>query len=368
MKLIKLKSINLLYSNIDENEGSVWDNSTTYNKGDIVIVTDITPHKYYESLVDNNQNNYPPDTCWFDLEDNYPEWDKKSTYSAGDRVKVTLEKDGITPRFKQAFESLTDNNTGNYPPDDTTNWKSLDKWRELGVTNRRKMFDQYVNTQTEKTNESGEAIIEVVVKFPYCDTFCLFGLDATSVEWYLYDGDYTNSDNLVASDTIDNLQEPVSNWYDYFYSDIVTKSDLYVGNIPIYRNGQLKVRIKKQNSVKCGLLVIGRSQYLGDTVYDAHISILDYSKKETDESGNTFLQQGVFAKEIECDFWLNTNQIDVVRKALANVRATPCVFNFSNTNQFEKESLIVYGFYKDFDIVISDPAISKCSIRVEGLV
>ena len=368
MKLIRLKPIDLLYSNVEENEGSVWDSSTTYNKGDVVVVTDITPHRYFESLIDSNTGNYPPDTCWFDLEDNYPEWDKKTTYDAGDRVKVTLERDGITPRFPQAFESLTNDNKGNYPPEDTTNWKSLDKWRDLGATNRYRMFDQFVNTQTENTDESGEAVIEVVVSFPYCDTFCLFNLDATSVEWYLYDGAYDDPDNLVASGTIDNLQEPVGNWYDYFFSDIIMKKDLYVSNLPIYGNGQLKVVIKKQNSVRCGLLVVGRSQYLGDTLFEPHISILDYSTKEVDENGNVHLQQGVFAKEIECDIWLNTGQVDIVRKILADVRATPCVFDFSNASQPQKESLIIYGFYKDFDIIISDPVVSSCSIRVEGLV
>jgi len=361
MRLVKLKRINLLYSNISEEDYPVWNDSSTYAKGDCVIVTDVEPHKVFESLVGSNTGNYPPDTCWFDLEANYPEWDKNTTYSVGDRVKVTLEKDGITPRFPQAFESLTDNNKGNYPPDDTTNWKSLDKWRDLGATNRWKMFDSLVKTQTVATNE-----IDVVVGFPLCDTFCLFGLEATSLEWYLYDGSYTNESNLVASGKIDNLQEPVPDWFEYFFSEIVYKQDVYVGGIPLYQNGQLRVKIKKDGTVKCGMMVIGRSYKLGETLFDARVSILDYSVKEVDEQGNATLRQGNFVKQVECDVWLYNKWIDWVRKELASVRATPVVFNFNNNSSCE--SLIVYGFYRDFEITIPSEPYSRCTIRVEGLI
>ena len=94
MRLVKLKDIELLYSNVSENLYSEWDSSTTYN--------------------------------------------------TGDRVYVTKESDGTTERTPhEIYESLADNNTGNYPPDNP------DKWGFISATNRWKMFDQYVNTQTE---------------------------------------------------------------------------------------------------------------------------------------------------------------------------------------------------------------------------
>jgi len=100
------------------------------------------------------------------------------------------------------------------------------------------------------------------------------------------------------------------------------------------------------------------------------ISILDYSRKDTDDFGNTYLRQGNYAKKVECDIWLQNGQIDWVRKKLADVRATPAVYNFNNVNlqTSDFESLIVYGFYRNFEIIIPGINYSKCSFEVEGLI
>ena len=363
MQLLKLIDIDLIYSNIEENEASSWDNTTIYNKGDLVIVTDKTPHKIYESLIDNNQNYYPPDYVWQDKESAYSEWDRKTVYAQGDRVKVSYEEDGITELdVPQAFISLTDNNQGNYPPNDITNWQSLDYWKDLGATNRWAMFDEYVLTQTIDTNK-----IEIVISFPNCNGFALFGLYAKSIEWYLYDGDYTNPDNLVVSGSIDNLEEPVSNWYEYFFEEISWKQDVFIGDLPKYANGQLKVIINPFDIVKCGLFTCGKARHFGETLFGSRLGIIDFSKKEVDNKGNATLEQGNFVKEVECDIWIYTKALDIIRKELASVRATPTVFSFNNKN-ISFDSLIVYGFYKDFDILLSNPMYSKCSIRVEGLI
>ena len=365
MRLIKLKAINLIYSNVAEDEYPEWADSVTYNKGDRVKVTDKTPYKIYESLIDNNIGNYPPDSVWTELQANYAEWDKTAIYSKGDRVKVSYASDGITLLdTPTAFESLTDNNKGNYPPDDTTNWKHLNLWKEIGSTNRWAMFDEYVLSQTENNGK-----IEVVVDFANCDAFALFNLHASSVDWELYDGDHTNSDNLIQSESI-SLQEPVQDWYEYFYLPISYKQDVCVVPLAVLENGKLKVTINPLSGFsKCGMMTVGRSRYLGDSAFNVHIGILDWSKKETDSRGRATLKEGNFAKLIECDVWLQTTAIDIVRKVLTDVRAVPAVYNFNNDNPDAVfDSLIVYGFFKDFDVILSGPAISRLSIQIEGLI
>jgi uncharacterized protein (DUF2141 family) len=52
-----------------------------------------------------------------------------------------------------------------------------------------------------------------------------------------------------------------------------------------------------------------------------------------------------------------------VQKALADIRTTPTVF-IGDPNRPET---IVYGFYRNFNIVLSTPSISDCTIEVEGL-
>jgi len=364
MKLLKLVETHLIYSNINETEAPYWSNTETYDKGDEVIVGNQIPHKIYLSLVDNNTGNYPPDYVWKDLENNYSEWNRTSTYSSGDRVKVSYEEDGITPLdTPQAFESLTDDNKGNYPPTDTTHWKSLDLWKDLGATNKYAMFDDKVMSQTVNSD-----VIEVVVEFSNCDAFALFNLYADSIEWELYDGSYANLDNLVISGEISNLQEPVSDWYEYFFSDILWKDSVFVSNLPKYRYGQLRIKINPvADKAKCGLFVYGKTRNLGDTLFDAKVGIIDFSKKEIDDEGNATLKQGNFVKRAECDIWTYTKGIDIIRKELASVRATPSVFIFNNQDT-TFDSLIIYGFFRDFDILLSNPIYSKCSITVEGLI
>jgi hypothetical protein len=72
-------------------------------------------------------------------ETDHAEWASGDTYSIGNQVIVT------TPDIHEVYESLTDNNTDNYPPSDTTNWL------KVSATNRWKVFDKTLGSQTEGT-------------------------------------------------------------------------------------------------------------------------------------------------------------------------------------------------------------------------
>jgi len=73
----------------------------------------------------------------------YSEWQLASSYSEGDKVYVTEEAwggDEVTPH--KIFESLQDDNQYRYPPD----WPEY--WQDQGGTNRWAMFDEYLDSQT----------------------------------------------------------------------------------------------------------------------------------------------------------------------------------------------------------------------------
>ena len=52
-----------------------------------------------------------------------------------------------------------------------------------------------------------------------------------------------------------------------------------------------------------------------------------------------------------------------VQKFFSDIDSVPCVFIGNDS----LEELIVYGFYSDFKATISFPTVSKCTLRVEGL-
>ena len=203
-------------------------------------------------------------------ETGYPVWDSSTTYNKDDIVLVqNLEPNGITKIFK----SLADNNTGNYPPENPG------KWQDLGATNKWKMFDNYVTSQTVNENE----IDVVVTGISGADSICLFRIYAGRCHIKITD----ENDNTVIEKDISLLQNTSSCWSDYFFGDIILRDSLKV-SIP-FTASSWKIEIKLYNSptVKCGHVIIGKSKNLGCTLFGVNAGILDYSKKETNDFGET---------------------------------------------------------------------------------
>lgn len=129
-------------------------------------------------------------------EELYDEWDVADTYNTDDYVYVSFEDDGTTERTPhETYISLSDANVGNYPPDDPVNWSLV------GATNRWKMFDGYVNTQSEDTED-------IVVHLDSSGTnyVGLFLMNAKSVTLSFYKGQpYIDEDGEVMLDDLGNI-------------------------------------------------------------------------------------------------------------------------------------------------------------------
>lgn len=307
MKVIVPKPITLVSSNVAEESYPVWDSSATYNKDNIVLV---------ENLGDN---------------------------------KITKK-----------YQSVIDSNTGNYPPDNP------DKWKDLGATNKWAMFDGYVNTQTEN-----EDSIDVTITARKIDYIALLEIHGISADIEIYEHGTTN---LLWSTHLD-LTNSVYSWSQYFFEDItyqrsVSENLLNVGTDVAIYNLDVDIHIvlnAPEGTAKCGMVIAGYSYGIGDTQWYPKVGILDYSRKITDDFGRTYLQEGAWAKRIECDVSILTQDLDRVMRILASVRAKPCLWQLNN-NTTNFDALLVYGFFKDFEIILSNPAISRCSLTIEGLI
>jgi hypothetical protein len=109
---------------------------------------------------------------------------------------------------------------------------------------------------------------------------------------------------------------------------------------------------------------VGTYYDLGATQYGATAGILDYSVKTTDSFGNTTVVKRTYAKRMTSNLMINNNIVDAVVNLLSAYRSTPLVWVGAESNY---TSLIVYGFYKDFDVNIAYPDYSSCSLTIEGL-
>lgn len=231
-------------------------------------------------------------------------------------------------------------------------------WLDIGATNRFKMFDQIISTQTIYTAE-----IDVdVTPGTIINAAAFFGLSGNSITLTMTDP----IEGVVYTETRD-LQDNslIIDWYSYFFENIAFLPDMVFLNLPAYGSAMLTAVIDGgAGDAKVGEVVIGKQRKLGVSNFGTSVSIIDYSVKSTDAFGNTIITQRAYSKRADYDVTVETNSVAAVQKALADIRTTPTVF-IGDENRSETA---VYGFYKQFNIVLSTPSISDCSIEVEGLV
>ena len=256
-----------------------------------------------------------------------------------------------TRLYKVLVASTTDNPTVGVtltPP----------SWQDIGAINRFKMFDQVVNTQTTRTS-----LIDVnVLPGTIINALAMFDLDGVSTTVTMTDpieGVVFNETKSLQDNTI------IIDWYSYFFESITTRSDVVFLGLPAYGGATIRIQVNAGASTAAiGEVVIGKQRNLGVTNFGTSVSILDYSRKETDEFGNTIVETRPFSKRADFDVTVETGAIAAVQKALASIRTTPTVF----IGDEDRAETIVYGFYRGFNIIISTPSISDCSIEVEGLI
>jgi len=285
------------------------------------------------------------------------EWLTGTTYNINDLVKVTLEEDAVTARQPhRIYKSLTGSNSGNYPPDDTTNWE------DQGATNRWKMFDDYVSSQT--TNAT---TIDITLTATKVDKLYLFNLDATSVQIICKEADTT----LISDETVDLTDSYSGSWSEYFFTDAEYRTVLIYDLPGYFIDMTIQVIIAKTGTVKCGHCVVGKSIEIGKTQYGVNASIVDYSTKTTNTFGETEFVQRSYAKTADVDLWIDHDttgaEYDRIHRVLSLLRATPCVWDANNYGS-NRSSFVIYGFFKDFDLIANYAIASHCSLTIEGLI
>jgi hypothetical protein len=103
---------------------------------------------------------------------------------------------------------------------------------------------------------------------------------------------------------------------------------------------------------------------LGGTLINPALGINDYSRKETDDFGNTSLVERSFSKRMGVKLVLGNADVDRVHAALSAVRATPILWLGSG----RYSAMLVYGFFRDFEIDIAYTRHSYCTLNIEGMI
>lgn len=277
-------------------------------------------------------------------EADYPVWNAATAYILGDRVIRTT---GV----HKIFERIIAGTTATPPENDPTNWL------DIGATNRWKMFDAVVGSQTTKS----DSIVVTITPWMVVNAVALLNVVAQTVRVKMTD----TIDGVVYDSTVEMLDNSlVTDWWHYFFEPIVRRQDVVFLDLPSYGTASIEITITNTgDTAACGVAVLGVAQTIGDTMMGASVGIRDYSRKEQDAFGNFIIVPRTFSKRANFQLKVQRNKTDGLQKLLAELRTTPVVYIGSDSF----ESTIVYGYYRDFDIVISSIPLSDCNIEIEGL-
>ncbi len=283
------------------------------------------------------------------------DWNSGTSYDIGDQVHVPTEH--------KIYECLVANSNSN-PPDnllgDTPNWY------EFSASNPYKPFDKIIGSQVVNTGS-----IRYVLPSDLISGLAFFNMEeviridinvTTKIEGAVYDKslDMMYGDDLYIYD-----------WYTYFFNELSVLDSAVVTDLPPYLSGVVTIDFITDSAatdVHIGELVYGYLYDIGSTQYSPQFSIIDYSRKTVDEFGNYSVLQRAFSKRLDTDLIIENNKINTVTKLLESLRATPVVWIGEEDNKDYTEPLVVYGYFKDFSLVIPHPIWAEMSLQIEGLI
>lgn len=276
-------------------------------------------------------------------ENDYPSWVSGTNYSIGNRV--------IYQHYVyQAIQAVTS-------PNNTLAPNTIPAfWDLVGPTNRWGMFDESGNTFSSSTSS-----FEFVLTGNRINTIALLDVAGTSVrvrafnstEGTYYDKTITLSDNAL-----------VTNWYEYFYTDISRKTEAFFFDIPAINNSTYTITVNGTSYVAVGTFAMGSKSEFGFSQYGAKVGIRNFGNTQVDEYGRVTFVRRRYAKTMDVTVWLENTTTDAIFNELANLRDVAAVF-IATPDIYEM--LTVYGRLVDFNIDVQYVNKTVASISIEGL-
>ena len=228
----------------------------------------------------------------------------------------------------------------------------------MSPTNKWALFDSAVSTQTKQST-----YIKYTVT-PGQTINAIAALNLTNATQIVITVTSASA-GVIYSKTVDVSPIPAStSWWDWFFGIKRAQTQCVLVDLPSYPDATIKFELYGGASLAIGVLLIGQQRAFGAGIkYGAKVGIQDYSRKEKNDFGDTVLVQRAFARRADFELMVSADEVDSLQGFLSDVRAVPCLWIGST----EYEATTVFGFYKTFDILISYPSQSDCSLQIEGL-
>lgn len=229
-------------------------------------------------------------------------------------------------------------------------------WALVGKINAYACFD---NKLRHATTFADGFDMTIASNGTVCDGLCIFNVSGgfvritveDPVEGVIYDETLTTVD-------LSNIRD----FNDWHFAPIIRKPDLILTDLPLFSSASVRIRIDGAGAI--GEVVLGRVTVYGVSLFGTEVSTYSFSKKEYDIFGDAIVLKRGTAKRANFLSNIPSKTLAHVQDELAALDAVPTVF--IGTEEFT--STVLFGFYRDFSVVLAGPSTSKCNIRIEGLV
>jgi len=291
----------------------------------------------------------PPRVIESNVDENDAEpWNNLDNYNAGD-IRAVFGS------YHRLYESIG-TNTDKFPPDHP------EEWIDQGVTNRWRMFDMSVGSEKQTVSTDSNNTVNVLLDVDQVVTsVTLLNMEANNVRVIMRD----ELGEVVYDHYEDLLQEtPSSDWWSFFFATRSNIKTLVLTDLPSIRPSTIEMFLDGGAfPAKIGKMIVGEGIEIGCSRYGTSVGIVDFSRKERDAFGNNFILERRYIDRADFDVQIPTSSIDSVKALLAAARATPTLYigdeNYAST--------VIYGFYRDFSIIIAGPKRSDLTIQVESI-
>jgi len=257
------------------------------------------------------------------------------TYAQGARVRDAANF---------VFESLADGNTSVL--------SEKTKWLPLGITNRLKMFDKAVNSQTVWPEE----VVVVVKAAQLANTLTLLNVTGATVSVSQSESTYSRARSLVSHDVL--------SWYDFWYQEPLWIGDVVFDDLPPYIESVVTVAVRSpSNQAAVGGFFLGKSKFIGKTQWGLTAGILSYSGATADTFGNVTLMKRDSAKKMNFEVAIPRGYEDEVYRYMKSAENVEMVA-IASTNW---SMTISYGYLGQWELPLSIDG-KKMPVEWRGLI
>jgi len=270
----------------------------------------------------------------------------------------------LSNTYRYEDESLYEGYIYKYSGEDDTNSDTnpsiSTKWTKIRAGNLIAMLDNKPSTFSKNLEK-----IEVTFVSKGYDKLALFNVLAKKVT-IVVTSKWDESSSRTYVKSLVN-KEAITNLRDYATQELEYKTNLNL-NIPIVHSCIVKITIESNpgSFAQCGHLVCGKSFFVGNAAWEIGLGLTSFSKKEVNELGEIdFIKRGITDRD-DFSVTLSTSSAGRIKQKFKDYDALLLLFTITEETS-KMETLMNFGYWEDFQMLLSGPVKSEADITIQGV-